>query len=196
MSALGYFLESEGVATTGISLVREHTEAMHPPRALWVPFDLGRPLGPPDEPEFQRDVLRALLATLERPSGPVLDELASESLSFEACRTVAPLTLPSHASMLTGLYPPRHGIRDNGYAILPAEATTLAERASGAGLRTAAFVSAVVLTVLALIPPYLTGLLIDDVITPVTDGVRMWAGLASPTRMGPTGMASPIALTS
>jgi len=76
---------------------------------------------------------------------PVLDALALESLSFDACRTVAPLTLPSHASMLTGLYPPRHGIRDNGYASLPDEATTLAERARDAGLRTAAFISAVVL---------------------------------------------------
>lgn len=76
---------------------------------------------------------------------PVLDGLARESLSFDACRTVAPLTLPSHASMLTGLYPPRHGIRDNGYAALPDELSTLAEHARTAGLRTGAFVAAVVL---------------------------------------------------
>jgi arylsulfatase A-like enzyme len=78
-------------------------------------------------------------------STPVLDELALESLSFDACRTVAPLTLPSHASMMTGLYPPRHGIRDNGYAALSDDAVTLAERVREAGLRTAAFISAVVL---------------------------------------------------
>jgi hypothetical protein len=39
-----------------ISLVREHTEKINPPRALWVPFELGRPVGPPDEPAFQRRV--------------------------------------------------------------------------------------------------------------------------------------------
>jgi hypothetical protein len=37
-----------------------------------VPFELGRPFGPPDQPEFQLDVVRALLATLAAPSGPVL----------------------------------------------------------------------------------------------------------------------------
>jgi hypothetical protein len=74
VGALGHYLESEGLATVGISMVREHTEALHPPRALWVPFELGRPLGVPDDPEFQRDVLRAALSLLERPEGPVLED--------------------------------------------------------------------------------------------------------------------------
>jgi arylsulfatase A-like enzyme/Tfp pilus assembly protein PilF len=76
---------------------------------------------------------------------PVLGALARESLVFDAARAVAPLTAPSHASMLTGLVPPRHAVRDNGIARLPAAATTLAERARAAGLSTAAFVSALVL---------------------------------------------------
>jgi len=76
---------------------------------------------------------------------PRLDALARESVVFEGARTVAPLTLPSHASMLTGLYPPRHGVRDNGLAALPASASTLAERARAGGFETAAFVAAVVL---------------------------------------------------
>ncbi|MDF1839770.1 MAG: sulfatase-like hydrolase/transferase, partial [Planctomycetota bacterium] len=59
--------------------------------------------------------------------------------------SVAPLTLPSHASMLTGLTPLRHGVRDNGLWALSGEAETLAERASGAGYQTGAFVSAAVL---------------------------------------------------
>ena len=58
---------------------------------------------------------------------PVLAELARESLVFENAHTVAPLTLPAHASLLTGLYPPRHGIRDNGHRPLPSSARTLAE---------------------------------------------------------------------
>lgn len=60
--------------TVGISLVRPHTEHLRPPRALWVPFRLGRPLGAPGDPAFQLAVLRAALRLLERPSGPVLED--------------------------------------------------------------------------------------------------------------------------
>ena len=76
---------------------------------------------------------------------PNLDALARESVLFENARSVAPLTLPAHASMLTGLWPTRHGLRDNGLRALPESATTIAERAREKGLETAAFVSAVVL---------------------------------------------------
>jgi len=76
---------------------------------------------------------------------PNLDELAAQGVLYEAAFTVAPLTQPSHASMLTGLYPPRHGIRDNGMGSLSDEALTLAELASEAGYETAAVVAAVVL---------------------------------------------------
>ena len=74
MSALSQFLEEEGIATTGISLVREHTEKVRPPRALWVPFELGRPLGAPGDPAFQHRVIDAALALLLAPSGPVLED--------------------------------------------------------------------------------------------------------------------------
>ncbi len=60
--------------TVGISLIREHTEKIKPPRSLWVPFELGRPLGAPDEPEFQLDVVRAALRLLEGERGPVLED--------------------------------------------------------------------------------------------------------------------------
>ena len=72
MCGLSHYIEAEGIATAGISLVREHTEKMRPPRALWVPFPLGRPFGAPGEPDFQIDVLRALLRVFEAPSGPVI----------------------------------------------------------------------------------------------------------------------------
>ena len=71
MNALGRFLEDEGLATTGISLVREHSEWMAPPRILWVPFRLGRPLGRPGDAAFQHRVIDAALALLDAPSGPV-----------------------------------------------------------------------------------------------------------------------------
>jgi hypothetical protein len=72
VSAIGHYLEGHGIATTGISLVREHTEAMHAPRFLWVPFPLGRPFGAPNEPDFQRRVLLESLRLLESTDGPVV----------------------------------------------------------------------------------------------------------------------------
>jgi hypothetical protein len=72
VGALGHFLERMGIPTVGISLVREHTEIVRPPRALWVTFELGRPFGVPDDPPFQRRVLEAALDLLARTDGPVL----------------------------------------------------------------------------------------------------------------------------
>lgn len=72
MSALGHYLEEEGVASVAISLIRPQTENTKGPRGLWVPFELGRPLGPPGDPAFQRRVLLAALRMLERRDGPVL----------------------------------------------------------------------------------------------------------------------------
>ncbi|HUR28193.1 MAG TPA: sulfatase-like hydrolase/transferase, partial [Planctomycetota bacterium] len=76
---------------------------------------------------------------------PFLDAFASECVRYTNARSVAPLTLPAHASMLTGLYPPRHGVRDNGLCPLPASALTVAELAQAEHVQTAAFVSALVL---------------------------------------------------
>jgi hypothetical protein len=74
VSALGHYLEEEGIATVAISLIRPQTENTKPPRALWVPFELGRPFGPPSDPEFQKQVILAALRLLERESGPVIIE--------------------------------------------------------------------------------------------------------------------------
>ena len=92
MGGLGHYLEEEGLATTQISLVREHTAIIKPPRALWVPFDLGRPLGAPDEPDFQRRVLLGALSLLEAPAGPVLEDYLQEAPSLD--REPAPLACP------------------------------------------------------------------------------------------------------
>ncbi len=74
MGALGHYLEEEGIATVGISLIRPQTENTKPPRALWVPFELGRPFGPPSNAKFQSRVLLAALGLLERERGPVILE--------------------------------------------------------------------------------------------------------------------------
>jgi hypothetical protein len=79
VGGLGHYLEQEGIPTTQISLVREHTELIRPPRALWVPFDLGRPFGAPDEPTFQRRVLRAALDLFACDSGPVLSDFPDDA---------------------------------------------------------------------------------------------------------------------
>jgi len=79
VGALGHYLEREGVPTAQISLIREQTAAIKPPRALWVPFMLGRPFGAPDEPDFQRKVLRALLSLFDRTSGPVLEDFPEDA---------------------------------------------------------------------------------------------------------------------
>ena len=76
---------------------------------------------------------------------PQLDRLARESAVFTDAYTVAPLTLPAHASLLTGLYPNSHHLRDNSVAALAAEATTLAEVLRDCGYATGAAVSAIVL---------------------------------------------------
>jgi arylsulfatase A-like enzyme/Tfp pilus assembly protein PilF len=76
---------------------------------------------------------------------PNLDALTQRGILYVNAHSVAPLTLPAHASILTGLVPPRHGIRNNGPWLLPRSARTLAEAAREAGHQTAAFVAAVVL---------------------------------------------------
>ena len=60
---------------------------------------------------------------------PHLDSLAQEGRAFDRAYTVAPLTLVAHASMLTGLYPPRHGVHYNNHSELSSAAVTLAESA-------------------------------------------------------------------
>ena len=72
MSALGYFIEEEGIATVAVALIRPQAERTRPPRALWVPFELGRPFGPPNDPAFQKQVLTAALRLLAAKNGPVL----------------------------------------------------------------------------------------------------------------------------
>lgn len=79
MGALAHYLEQGGIPTTQISLIREHTEIIRPPRALWVPFELGRPLGAPENPIFQRRVLLKTLELLEAPEGPLLVDFPEEA---------------------------------------------------------------------------------------------------------------------
>jgi choline-sulfatase len=78
-------------------------------------------------------------------STPALDRLAAEGIVFEDAVAPVPLTLPSHASLLTGRWPTKHGIRDNADAALAPAELTLAEVLRDRGVRTGAFVASVVL---------------------------------------------------
>lgn len=89
------------------------------------------------------DTLRA--DRIGRGIAPALDRLAAEGVQFTAARSVVPLTLPSHASVMTGLLPPAHGVRENGTDRLSDRHQTIARLLKGAGYRTAAFVGAFVL---------------------------------------------------
>jgi arylsulfatase A-like enzyme/Tfp pilus assembly protein PilF len=74
-----------------------------------------------------------------------IDQLAREGVRFSDAIGAAPITMPAHSSIFTGLYPTAHGVRDNGAYALGADAVTLAERLHDAGYTTHAFVSALVL---------------------------------------------------
>jgi hypothetical protein len=71
VSALGHYLEEEGLATVAVALIRPQAENTKPPRALWVPFELGRPFGPPNDPSMQKRVLLVALGMLVEEGGPV-----------------------------------------------------------------------------------------------------------------------------
>jgi hypothetical protein len=79
VGALGHYLEREGVPTAQVSLIREQTAAIKPPRALWVPFMLGRPFGVPNNAAFQRRVLLQLLHLFDAKAGPVLEDFPHEA---------------------------------------------------------------------------------------------------------------------
>lgn len=76
---------------------------------------------------------------------PNLDRLAAAGVVFETAISPVPLTLPSHSSMMTGLFPHQHGVRQNGFYSLPESFTTVAEVLSARGYRTGAFLGSIIL---------------------------------------------------
>jgi arylsulfatase A-like enzyme/Tfp pilus assembly protein PilF len=91
---------------------------------------------------LRRDHLAPYGASFETAAA---SRLAREGVVFEHAVSQVPLTLPSHSTIFTGLYPPHHGVRDNGGFVLGQNVTTLAERLASAGYKTAGFVSSYVL---------------------------------------------------
>ena len=113
----------------------------------WV-WGCAAPTPPPNVVLVTMDTVRAdhlgLYGHTEART-PVLDGLGAEGTVFETAISVAPITMPTHTTMMTGLYPVSHGVRGNGAFVLAQEHRTLAERLGDHGYDTAAVVSAAVL---------------------------------------------------
>jgi arylsulfatase A-like enzyme/thioredoxin-like negative regulator of GroEL len=106
------------------------------------------PSGPPSIVLVSIDTLRADHVGAygaKTAATPNLDQLAADGVVFLDALTPVPVTLPAHASMLTGLLPHRHGVRDNGLYRLPADVPVLAQALADGGYDTAAVVAAAVL---------------------------------------------------
>lgn len=91
------------MATVQISLLREHTEKVRPPRALFCPFPFGLALGRPNDPRFQHRVLAQAFALLERPGRPVLEEFPEEIVPADAPLGASEERPPDPAFELTTL---------------------------------------------------------------------------------------------
>jgi arylsulfatase A-like enzyme/Flp pilus assembly protein TadD len=129
----------------------------HRPRAAFVAVALGllfllsgcsRRAGRPNVLVITIDTLRADHVGsygYKLARTPNLDRLGAEGVRCADAISAAPITMPSHSSIFTGLLPPAHGVRDNGSYALGDDAVTLAERLKRVGYRTQAIVSALVL---------------------------------------------------
>ncbi len=105
---LARIIEAAGIATVSLSLVREHTEKIKPPRALSVPFPFGLAVGHPRNAAEQRAVLEAAFAMLDATSGPVLrdfpdDERAEAGSPLQASEVVASATTLDLADEVTAM---------------------------------------------------------------------------------------------
>ena len=99
MSAVGRYLEEFGIPTVQISLIREHTVAFNPPRALWVPFMLGRPFGAPTDTAFQKRVLKEAIKLFEYDREPIIrdfsDDAPPDQLGYDDQQLVCPVSFPT-----------------------------------------------------------------------------------------------------
>ena len=74
MCGLAHYFESEGLSTVLVGFVREHIEAIKPARGLFLDFPMGRGMGKPNDPEFQKKVIRVAFELLQKSPGPVLED--------------------------------------------------------------------------------------------------------------------------
>jgi len=94
VSAIAHWIEQHGISTVVIGLIRLHLEKMSPPRALWVPFELGRPLGAPSDHSLQQRVLTQALTLIESATtaGQIVDFDEEDSRAQDDPQWRAPQT--------------------------------------------------------------------------------------------------------
>lgn len=132
MGALAHAIEAAGIATVGISLVREQAENTKAPRLLHCQFPLGRPLGKPDDAVFQRGVLERAFELLPRTDVPVLVDHPDEIQD----QTEKPASCPMPARESADLAPAvdeANGLRSAYDRNLEATGRTLVGRKADAG---------------------------------------------------------------
>jgi hypothetical protein len=122
VSALSHYLEAEGVPTVAISLIRLHTERIENPRSLWVPFELGRPLGPPRNAAFQLKVMTQALQLLTVKNGPVIlaDFPDEDPTSAEVPNWAPPFDVAPPAGNLVGSSALEQALQQEAAKALPA----------------------------------------------------------------------------
>lgn len=100
MCGLGHILEAQGIATIVVGLVPQHVKIMRPPRALVVPFEMGRPFGAPNAVALQHEVLSAALGLLDEAGpGPLIETLEVDVAPVEAAEAwVCPVSFPAATS--------------------------------------------------------------------------------------------------
>ena len=74
MCGLAHYFESEDLSTVLVGFVREHMEAIKPARGLFLDFPMGRSMGKPNDPEFQKKVIRAAFDLFDIETGPLLED--------------------------------------------------------------------------------------------------------------------------
>jgi choline-sulfatase len=99
----------------------------------------------PSHPNVLLITLDTFRADRINANTPNLQKLAAESVRFTNADSPVPLTLPAHCSILSGVLPLHHGVRNNGANAFPTDRNTLATIFSAAAYRTGAFVSSFVL---------------------------------------------------
>jgi len=108
VSGLAHLLEEQGFSTVLVGLIPQHVKRMRPPRALLVPFELGRPFGAPNQPVLQSEVLEATLDLLQQAASPPFVAEFETAHSVEVSRDdeedsegwVCPVSLPMPAKDL------------------------------------------------------------------------------------------------
>ena len=104
---------------------------------LWSPR--GRPQRHPDHPRHASGSDRLSCYGSKTVETPNIDAFAAEGVRFTNAASTVPLTLPAHASIMTGLYPPGHGVRENVGYVLDERFPTLAELLGKGGWATGGF---------------------------------------------------------